>query len=114
MERPRKELVTIGGNHVVVYSYATGGDYEAIQQCYLQGAVIELDNNVPRVTGLDAAKAESTANETAIKCLVVSVNGDSTDVLTALRNLPKDEYLGILDELNQITGKKTTAASSQA
>ena len=116
MNRPSKVFTTSGGYDVEMYTYITGGEFEKIQSCFLDGATLELDSNLgetakPRVGGINVKEMESNASSTLIEILVTQLNGTSDDIIKRVKDLPKDDYLEILKELNEATGKKTQAVS---
>lgn len=109
MTRDTKDIRTSGGHVVVFYAYATGRDFNAIQSCYLEGTKIQMAGSNPVIEGFDAT-SDFKAKEKAIELLVVSLDGDSTDIVNRVLDLPYGEVAEIQAALDEATGKKKTAS----
>lgn len=115
MERQTKTLHTQHGHEVVIKEYATGGEYEDIQACYLSAAKLDfVEGQKPRIGEYNMGHAEQLTTRKTIETLVVSVDGVTENVVDAVRNLRREDYEEVIVALNEATGKKTQAASSPA
>lgn len=108
MERATKEFTTSGGHKVVIKTYATGREFQMIQDVYLAGTKINVEQGEVKVDGFNVG-SESKAREKTIELLVVSFDGDTKDVVNKIYDLPYQETEEILKELNEVSGKKKTA-----
>ena len=108
-KRETKEITTVHKNVVIVYSYATGGECNKIESKYLEGSEINVVNGMTNVTGIKS-NAEDNVRDEKISLLVVSIDGDSTNVLKSMNDLQQEDYSEVLLHLNSITKKKEQIA----
>src|ERR1700709_1108763 len=94
-DRETKEITTPKGHKLVVYTYITGQEYQALRAPYLKKAE-EFPSESIDEKGLRAALMESIENLT-LKTLVASFDGktdgeDGFDLLSAILTLPSSEF----------------------
>lgn len=112
---PTKEIVTPNGNHkVVIKQFITGFDDEAIEAIYTNG-ITELPTPVETEEGEAAAPApaikfdgkiiQAVERET-VKRTVVSVDGDSSDVITSVYSMHKEDAKFVKNAVNEVVNPK--------
>ena len=102
MERETKE-VEIGKHKVVLKTYITGREFNAIQDIYLSSAKLDMVGKDMKST-FDAS-IQTKATEKTIEMVVVSVDGN-TKVLDAVLDLPVNEYDQVIKAIESVTDKK--------
>lgn len=103
-ERETREM-EIGSNKVVVKTYATGREVQAIQQTYFKGAAIELIGKEPTIKDFNPAIRQEVEAE-MIRQLVVSLNDSVENILDRCLDLPNDEYEELIAVLDELASKK--------
>lgn len=83
---------------VVLHGYVTGRMKQAIERPMYRSVQGDQSGN----TSVNGEAVLESTNE-AIRCLVVSVNGVTDDVLNAVLDLPEEDYEFVLGEVNKIT-----------
>lgn len=106
----------IGEKHtIVVQEYATGREFNEIQNEYLKGANVNVIGGVPRIDGFNPA-ADSEANKKAVELLVVSLDGqqevEGKTLVDRVLDLPYEQYNEVIEILNGLTGKKNSKTSN--
>lgn len=103
---PTKTITTPhGGNEVVIKQFITGFDDEAIEGIYTE-SIEELPT--PATEGQPSApikfdgKVVQKAEREAVKRVVVSVDGDSSDVINAIYNMRKEDTKFVKDQVNLV------------
>ena len=104
-ERPTVEVKTPNGHVVIVKAFATGRESNELQNIYLASAKISVVGNVPRIDGFDPKAEEQVINK-MIELLVISVDGESTDVVNTVLDMNVVDYQAVVEKLNEVTGKK--------
>ena len=107
-ERATKEVKT-AEHTVIVKTYCTGREFNEIEQVYLTGAKVNMVGNEVHVDGFSPT-IEQDANKKAIEILVVSLDGNSEDIVNRVLDLPHNEYLEIVNALSIVSGKKKVSA----
>ena len=103
--RPTKEIITTNKHKIVYYEYATGRDYNAIQEVYLKDAKLNMIGKDVRIEGFNP-NAENEANKIMFSLLVVSVDDQNEGVADKILDLPVIDYNEVIAALNEISGKK--------
>lgn len=98
MARETKEILTPGGNKVVVKTYLTGGEAEQIEDLFLAQSEIGEDQKV----SFNVKSVVRDANHKLIELMVVSLDGDEKNLLARLLELKADDYRAVVNELNGI------------
>ncbi len=108
MDRETKEVTTPKTQvKVVIHTYITGREAEAIQAPLLKAMKIK-----PNAQGKDAEMGEldtdkiRESNHIALKSVVKSVNGITKDVVDTLLDMPAEDYDFVVDAVDNITKKK--------
>lgn len=104
MERETKE-VRIGSNMVEIKTYATGREATAIQQAYLKSASVEIVGGEARVKDFNPSALDDVRAE-MIRQLVVSLNGDNTNLVDRCIDLPNEEYVELVATLDELAAAK--------
>lgn len=113
MDRPTKTFKTDKGHEIELYTYATGREFQAIQNALIGSMDLGIEGQEPKVESIDFEK-QTEANNEAIKTLVVSVDGEEEDVLDKVLDLPSDDYQEVLDKVNDLTGKASGSDTDEA
>lgn len=106
--RETKEL-KVGEHIVVIKTYCTGREYNAIELVYLTGANVSREGAEVVVKGFNPT-VEQEASQKAIEMLVVSLDGDANDILNRILDLPHPQYLEVVQALGEVSGKKKASA----
>jgi hypothetical protein len=103
--REVKEVKTSGGHTLMIKTYATGREYNEIQNQVLKNAKVSLIGGQPVAEGITGS-SQLDANKKAIELLVVSVDGKTDGALDLVLDLPASDYQEVVDTLNELLGKK--------
>lgn len=102
-DRETQELETPTEKHkVVIKTYLTGLEQRAIEAVYLSSVKYETETMTTRPT-FDGTIAQKAEDET-IKQYVVSVDGETKDVLAAVLNMRKEDYDFVRETLQKMGG----------
>lgn len=104
MDRPTQELKA-GEHTLIVKTYATAREFQAIQQTGLKSTKIEMAGETPKVSDFDASVIFEMHQE-LVRQMVVSLDGSAENVLDRCLELPSDDYDLIVTALDQIVTKK--------
>jgi hypothetical protein len=114
-ERETKTFVTPGGRTVVLNAYLTGREANEIKNAMFGALKMNMEDaqsgkvNVSDVPGTFLAEQE----RKALGFLVVSVDGDPSDPVEKLLDLPSAEYEAVVAEANKIQNPTTPERSEQ-
>lgn len=103
--REKKTIVTPSGIKVEILTYATGREAREIEGAYLKNCKMEMVGGNPVLKEVDLT-AQSVAEDTMIKLLVVSVNNSIANILESVLDMKKEDYDVVIKELNEVTKKK--------
>lgn len=99
--------INVGRHTVVLYSYCNGDEHDEIEKISLKGAKFSMVG-----VGIDDVKMDFDASSThatnrkAVELLVVSLDGDSSNVVSRVYQLPFTETQQIIAALDEVLGKK--------
>lgn len=94
MTEPVKNPVLKTKNHTIVFKpYANGYDQEAIDTIILE------KRSEGELTYTQVANRES------IRRLVISVDGETEDVVKKILEMKKPEYVAVIDKINELTSE---------
>lgn len=107
MERETKTVVTPNKINVILRTFATAREIQAIEGKLFGSIKIELEKGEPAMKGFSPLAQKEVEHE-MIKFLVVSI-GDVKENLVdyALDSIKAEDYDFIVAELNEITKKKS-------
>ena len=100
-ERPTITVVTPTGITVRLNEYITGREKRALTNVFLTGD-LTFSADAGQVKGLKGSMVE-TAEDLAIKTVVVSVDGKTDDIVNSVLNLRSEDYAFVVKEINKIT-----------
>ena len=103
-QREQKEL-QVGEVILVVKTYATAREANAIQQAYFKGSKVEVVGTEPKISEFNA-NAQFEVEQELIRQMVVSFNGETENILDNALNLPADVFSEIVKELDALVSKK--------
>lgn len=103
-ERETRTLA-IEGRSFVIKTYATAREVNAIQQAYFKGAKVEIVGNQPKVTDFDPA-VQDRVHQELIAQLVVSFDGDATNIVERCLDLPAGVYNDLVAALDDAADAK--------
>lgn len=102
MERSTKKIITpIEKNEIILIDSITGGEYEDIQRP-ITDVKLMIDTLGMAKGEINAGEATRKSIETAIKIVVVSIDGEKKNILEKLREMHKDDYLFVLKEVDKV------------
>jgi hypothetical protein len=108
-ERETREFKTPGGHTVVLRTYVTGREAAELKAVMFSAVKMNIDDaregkvNISDVPGSFLVEQE----RRALQFLLVSVDGDSTDPINKLLDLPSAEYEAVVAEVNRIQNPST-------
>lgn len=105
------EVKTNSGAVVVLKDFITGRDFLELQKVFLSGITVEAGEMQKSLTGDKLVEGQKKAIEIA----VVSVNGSTENVYELLLDLPKNDYVQVMAEVDKITSaeeKKTVGENN--
>jgi hypothetical protein len=102
--RETKEITTPAGNKVVLRTYLTGKESNAIKALlYADMKINTSDAASGKIALGDIPASFMIAQEhKALEFIVVSFNGDENSPIAMLEDLPETEYNAVLAEVNKI------------
>lgn len=105
MDRATKTITTPSKHTVEVYEYATGKDQRAYQAVLYGGLKLKADGNMqlgeqiaPKIEDIPASILLD-VDAKLVEIMVVSLDGDKTDVQARIEKLPADDYNFVVGEL---------------
>lgn len=105
-DRPTIEWTTPGGIPVVLRTYITGREFQALKNVYVEDAKAKIDGRGGvEVEGFNPL-ADDKAIERMISFVVVSLSGSTENVVDRVLDLPVDDYQEIVTKIKEITDKK--------
>jgi len=93
MDRPTREFKTTNGHNVTMYDYVTGSEARAIK------AVHQKPSTEGKAT-------EDAAHDYALKTLVLSLDGNSEDLVNRILDLPLQDFAEITAALTELLDPK--------
>lgn len=101
--------IEVGAHKLTIKTYLTGREHNELERVYLAGTKAKMVNNEVVLDSFSPTIEEDSQMK-AIELLVVDLDGDASDILNRVLDLPKNEYLRIVAELGEVTGKKKASA----
>jgi hypothetical protein len=104
MERETREFTTPQGSKIVLRAYLSGKESNELKAIMYADLKIDASDAANGKVGLAEIPAGFMIKQEqkALEFLVVSVNGDATNPIEALGNLPEAEYNAVLAEVQKI------------
>lgn len=115
MNTPTKKITTpIAKAEVEIKDWITGADAEYVDEALMAGVEIKPDivNKTAQMGKFDT-KTLTIETHRLIEKFVVSVNGETKDVLKLVTGLPEDDYELIKDEISQRRSTKKKQLAGQ-
>ncbi len=106
-KRETKEITTSGNHKVVIKTYATGREFNEIQNCYLKDAKLNVIGGVTKIEGFSPT-SEFEATKKTLELLVVSLDGIAENLVDRILDLRVDDYNEIVEALKEVSGQKKT------
>lgn len=99
-----KELTTpVGGQVVVLKTAITGRERRSLRNVLLKDMQVNpTDTSSMQISGAVIEQAE----DMALQTFVVSIDGDTTDVLNKVLDMASDDYEFIVAEVNKLSAEK--------
>lgn len=108
--RETTKITTPSGVIIEIYSYLTGREARELQKIFLKHAKFEGSPDEHGKTGEKRTKvvdfdasAISEAEETALRFLVHSVNGETLNATDKVEELKADDYRAVVKAINGVT-----------
>lgn len=96
---------------VVLKEYITGRDKRAIKGIMLGGMQLQLENGGTK-SNINAGDITVKTENKAIETIVISVGGDTENVLDKILDLKGKDYDYVIDEINKVTSDNDFLAPS--
>lgn len=107
MERPTNTIELSNGAQVVLFTFLTWGQMQAIESSLMRGANVKTDGNKPDVSfnGDFMLEAKYTALEQSIKC-VIEDGKEKAFTRDWINNLSMDDGNTVYAAVEELTAKK--------
>ena len=92
-------MKTTGDHEVIFKKELTGGDYQDIQDSLIDS--LEITGATEEGMKMNGAVLKK-QRDTKIEMIVVSVDGETSNVLDRVRKLPVGDYTEVLDEIEAL------------
>ncbi|CAB4151497.1 hypothetical protein UFOVP594_18 [uncultured Caudovirales phage] len=99
------KTITIGGHEVVMKTYASAIETQSIKHALYRGAKMEMSGETPKISDFNFAAQDEVEKE-MVNQLVISIDGDTANILTRALDWPNVHYQELVQELDLLTGKK--------
>jgi hypothetical protein len=110
MDRPTRQIKTSGEHTVVLHDYITGREQRQIQEVFLKNVEINRlsQSNGKTDAGMSGFSAATVAEaqDLAFKLIIISMDGNSDDVVKRVLDLPAAEFEEIVAAVNEVTDPK--------
>lgn len=97
-----KIITTPSGVKIELRSYITGGQMRALKNIFLDAFEITSSGETVEGKGVKGSLINKMEDE-AIKMIVISVDGQTENVLDRVLNLPAEDYEVVVAEVNKIS-----------
>jgi hypothetical protein len=104
MDRETKEI-TVGKHIFLARTYLTAREAQAIQQTYFKGTKLEIVGEAPKISEFNPAVQYDVQQE-MIRQAVISMDGDTANIVDRCLDLPSTEYDTLVAELDALVSKK--------
>jgi hypothetical protein len=104
MDRETKEI-TVGKHLFVAKTYLSARETQAIQQTYYKGTKIEIVGEAPKISEFNPSVQYEVQHE-MIRQAVLSMDGDTVNIVDRCLDLPSTEYDTLVAELDALVSKK--------
>lgn len=113
MQAPTKEFTTpVAQAKVVIKDWITGADSEAIEEALYTGIDATPDKAQGAKFGKFDTKALTAQAHCEIEKYIVSVNGQTKDILAEILSLPEEDYEAIRAEISNRRKKKVISPAA--
>lgn len=113
MERTTKTIVTpVGKNQVVINEWITGRENEYIGAPLFDMVEVSAPTGAPDIKAKNLSRQIEEGNHRAIEKVVVSIDGNSENILEKCLDMIHDDYEFILSEIEKVTKKKDVSQKS--
>ncbi len=103
MERETKKVTTPSGTIVEFYTYLTGKEARQLQSIFLKHSKFQTgEGDKTKVVDFDPM-AVPEAEETALRLVVVSVDGTPDNAADRVENLRQEDYRVVIKAINDVT-----------
>jgi hypothetical protein len=108
MERATKTFKTKNDFEIVANTYITGKEMRDVRDCYIGNADVDFNKTGKGQIPLNGVKGDtiSKSEDVAIESLIVSVNGETENIVEIVGNLPSEDYDEVVKYINSITSPK--------
>ncbi|MCX6113139.1 MAG: hypothetical protein NTY22_07675 [Proteobacteria bacterium] len=92
---------------VEVKLWLTGLDRRALRSVYVENAKIEMVGDKPEIKNISGSLVDK-AEDKAIEIMVVSVDGNSEDIVKRILEMKDEDCDFVIKSINEITNEKKT------
>ena len=97
-----KEIITpVGKNKIILKSWITGGEYEEIQKPITDVKLL-IDTLGTAKGEINVGDASQKSTENAIGIVVVSIDGETKDIINKTKSMHRDDYLFVIKEVDNV------------
>lgn len=93
----------VGSHKVVLKSYITGRDRRRINGVFLEAASFTVSGDATTETAPMSGTVVAQAEDAAIDCVVISVDGESQDVVDKVLDMHSDDMKFVVEAVNKVT-----------
>lgn len=111
MENRETKTVKVGEHEVVMHTYITGREARAIEGAFMDKIELKQAGESQEISGFNGSMLAE-RQDLQIKAVVVSVDGNSQDVVSAVLDLPSKESEEIMKKVMEIVEPKKEVAGN--
>jgi hypothetical protein len=113
--RDTREFLSPGGHKIIFNAYLTGREAQDLKAVMFSSLKVNMDDVQSGKVGIGEVPSSFLVDQEkkALAYLVVSIDGDATEPVTKLLELPSTEYDAVLKEINQIQNPTKPETSAQ-
>lgn len=104
MERETKD-VTIGVHKIVLKTYATARESQAIQNVYFSNTKLEVSGESYKINEFNPG-VQTEVNKESVKQLVVSIDDKTDNLVETALDFRSEDFDKLIEEIQEITSKK--------
>lgn len=102
--RETKTILTPGGHEIILRAWVTGREKRELKNVFLENINLSTEGESVKTSPFNASSLIDKAENKALEIIIVSLDGNSENLLEVILNLPADEYDFIIKEVNKISG----------
>lgn len=102
MEEVKEIICPKSGTKVVLKEYLTGRERRELSTLLMKDNKMEIEDEKPKIEGLNVTTFNNFQDKT-IEGYVVSINGETENILDKVLDLPEQDFKFIQDQINELS-----------